>query len=760
MQTDDGGWTVIQRRGKFPVQLDFQKDWESYKKGFGNVSEEFWLAYDLFLILSGNENIRVLCEEGCEIRFDLEDEKGEKGFALYRSFNLSGSNYRISITGYTGNIGDSMQHGNNNDFSTKDRGNTEKVKRYKGGWWYGSAGYFCNLNGIYQPGRSNDETVGCFLTTIYSEEPVNSGCLEREKALALLETAENLLTKARTSFPSCKENINSTNELECAGKKSLAYIEISKKLISYVRKSFPTCSKPIEKDDKIIQEVKHRDCSEILTSGHNESGVYTIWTEESFTTGKSLKVYCDMETDKGGWTVILVIQRRGKFPVQQDFYLDWESYKNGFGNITQEFWLGNENIHVLCLKGCKIRFDLQDRKGAKGFALYQNFKLSDSSYRLNISGYTGNVGDGMKYDNNNDFATKDKGTEANKAMKFKGGWWYGNNGYFCNLNGIYQPGRTSNDIVLWHTWRELENLAKVEMKVKQKKSFYFSVLFIGFLTVIHAAGSKESGCLQKEKTLTLLETAEDLLTKATNSFPTCKEDVNSTDQSECGRKKSLAYIEVSKKMISDVRRNFPSCPKVIEKYDKPRDCSEIFTSGQKQNGVFTIWPRQPFTTGKPLDVYCDMQTDNGGWTDWESYKNGFGNLLEEYWLGNENIRALCPNGCEIRFDLVDEKGERGFAHYQNFYLSSGNYRLNITGYTGNVGDSMRVHHNIDFSTKDKGDSEKSKRYKGGWWYGHGGYYCNLNGIYQPGESNDATVHWYAWRQAYNLANVEMKVRPK
>ncbi|GBO43623.1 Techylectin-5A, partial [Araneus ventricosus] len=140
-------------------------------------------------------------------------------------------------------------------------------------------------------------------------------------------------------------------------------------------------SKPIISDENI------RDCSEVLASGRNESGVYTIWPKEPSTTGKPLQVYCDMETDGGGWTVI---QRRGKFPVQQDFYKDWESYKNGFGNITQEFWLGNENIRVLCEGGCKIRFELQAENGEKGFAIYQSFTLS-SSYVIHISDYSGDA---------------------------------------------------------------------------------------------------------------------------------------------------------------------------------------------------------------------------------------------------------------------------------------------------------------------------------------------------------------------------------
>ncbi|GBL87979.1 hypothetical protein AVEN_144839-1, partial [Araneus ventricosus] len=97
------------------------------------------------------------------------------------------------------------------------------------------------------------------------------------------------------------EDVNSTDELECG---SLTYIEVSKNLISDVIRNFPTCSKPIEKDDKIVKDGKHKDCSDILASGRNKSGIYTIWTGESPTTRKQLRVYCDMETDDGGWTVI------------------------------------------------------------------------------------------------------------------------------------------------------------------------------------------------------------------------------------------------------------------------------------------------------------------------------------------------------------------------------------------------------------------------------------------------------------------------
>ncbi|CAF4306675.1 unnamed protein product, partial [Adineta steineri] len=46
--------------------------------------------------------------------------------------------------------------------------------------------------------------------------------------------------------------------------------------------------------------------------------------------GKPMKVWCDMETDGGGWTVF---QKRGDFTPQEDFYRTWLEYKRGFGDL-------------------------------------------------------------------------------------------------------------------------------------------------------------------------------------------------------------------------------------------------------------------------------------------------------------------------------------------------------------------------------------------------------------------------------------------
>ena len=54
-----------------------------------------------------------------------------------------------------------------------------------------------------------------------------------------------------------------------------------------------------------------------------------------------MQVLCDMTTNGEGWTVF---QRRLNGSV--DFYRDWSSYKNGFGDLHGEFSLGNDNFFV------------------------------------------------------------------------------------------------------------------------------------------------------------------------------------------------------------------------------------------------------------------------------------------------------------------------------------------------------------------------------------------------------------------------------
>ena len=139
----------------------------------------------------------------------------------------------------------------------------------------------------------------------------------------------------------------------------------------------------------ILLAIEPKSCSQLFKDGFNSSGVYTINPDGD----KPIQVFCDMTTDGGGWTVF---QKRLDGSV--DFYLNWESYKNGFGDLSGEFWLGNDNLHRLtAADDVMLRVDLEDFEGNITYAEYTNFNVADEAdkYQLLIGGYKGTAGDSM-----------------------------------------------------------------------------------------------------------------------------------------------------------------------------------------------------------------------------------------------------------------------------------------------------------------------------------------------------------------------------
>ncbi|XP_076873311.1 angiopoietin-related protein 1a [Brachyhypopomus gauderio] len=144
---DNGGWTVFQRRKDGSV--NFFRNWENYKKGFGNIDGEYWL---------GLENIYTLAKQGdYRLLVELEDWVGKKVYAEYSSFRLEpeAEGFRLRLGSYQGNAGDSLSNHNGKPFTTLDRdkdsftGNCAHF--HKGGWWYNACGQ-TNLNGVWYSG--------------------------------------------------------------------------------------------------------------------------------------------------------------------------------------------------------------------------------------------------------------------------------------------------------------------------------------------------------------------------------------------------------------------------------------------------------------------------------------------------------------------------------------------------------------------------------------------------------------------------------
>ena len=205
------------------------------------------------------------------------------------------------------------------------------------------------------------------------------------------------------------------------------------------------------------------DCSDLFKSGQTQSGVYSVDPD-----GKgSFNVYCDMRTDGGGWTVF---QKRRYGSV--DFYRGWNDYKSGFGQLTAEFWLGNDKIHRLTAsKPSSLRVELEDWNGVKAYAKYGRFNIGNeqAQYRLEVSSYSGTAGDSLEKHNNMAFTTKDRDNdryELNCALHATGAWWY-ESCYDSNLNGKYlRAGSKDHRGVRWYHFKQRLSLKFTEMKLR------------------------------------------------------------------------------------------------------------------------------------------------------------------------------------------------------------------------------------------------------------------------------------------------------
>jgi ficolin len=234
--------------------------------------------------------------------------------------------------------------------------------------------------------------------------------------------------------------------------------------------------KEVTNDDDRVKE-NAQDCSAIYANekakGHQaKSGVYTISPKE----GESFEVYCDMTTDGGGWTVI---QRRGDYKPYQSFYQNWAMYKEGFGDVKRDYWLGNDKISILTNQDAyNLRFDLEDFGGQKRFAEYSGFRVAGEpdKYRMTFDSFlNGDAGDSFTFQKDMPFSTKDQNNHPSKtyggncADHFKGGWWY-SDCHESNLNGLYLRGDHPKQFAQGINWKSFRgyyhSMKKASMKIR------------------------------------------------------------------------------------------------------------------------------------------------------------------------------------------------------------------------------------------------------------------------------------------------------
>ncbi|XP_043209075.1 angiopoietin-related protein 7-like [Amphibalanus amphitrite] len=219
----------------------------------------------------------------------------------------------------------------------------------------------------------------------------------------------------------------------------------------------------------VHQHHRIRDCSDLPVD--SPSGVYLLRPSGNIRQ-PPVEAYCDMATAGGNWTVI---QRRADIQPHQDFYLGWNDYKDGFGNVTKEFWWGLEHVYQLTSSGRRyeLRIDLEAFDGNRSYATYQQFRISseEDGYTLSCTDYSGTAGGGLRWNVNEKFSTRDRDQDGwsavHCAQSRQGPWWYDSVCGGSSLNGRYRDGgKWDWTGIWWNTWRRGESLKKTDMKIR------------------------------------------------------------------------------------------------------------------------------------------------------------------------------------------------------------------------------------------------------------------------------------------------------
>ncbi|KAM8718110.1 hypothetical protein ACLKA7_004767 [Drosophila subpalustris] len=202
----------------------------------------------------------------------------------------------------------------------------------------------------------------------------------------------------------------------------------------------------------LVKETdKHRfnlhNCTEAKISGIHDILVPTF-------SNQTFKVACDAETRGGGWTIIL---RRMDGSV--NFYRNWTEYKNGFGNLDGEYFLGLDKIHAMTAeRSQELLVLLENFDGEERYETYDEFAIGneDQQYELHTLGKaSGTAGDSLNGHRGMKFSTfdqdNDKWEGVNCAISYSGAWWY-NACYHSQLTGTYKHNKNEKGIN-WHHFR-------------------------------------------------------------------------------------------------------------------------------------------------------------------------------------------------------------------------------------------------------------------------------------------------------------------
>ncbi|ESP02958.1 hypothetical protein LOTGIDRAFT_111080, partial [Lottia gigantea] len=180
-----------------------------------------------------------------------------------------------------------------------------------------------------------------------------------------------------------------------------------------------------------------------------------------------------------------------------------------------------------------------------------------------------------------------------------------------------------------------------------------------------------------------------------------------------------------------------------------------------------VYNIQPFASADPFQVYCKMQ--NGGRTlfqvhrspsfkfnkTWVEYRDGFGSLTSNHWLGLQKMHMIINNGTYQMIVNMKLKNDSFYQHYFNDFQienESNLYRLNFSNAkphsTSPLGDSLTDSKGMAFSAFDQDNDNSTSNCAmirgSGWWFNDCGP-CNPNGeLLNPTDMLKETEYEVFW----------------
>ncbi|XP_029708119.2 ficolin-3-like [Aedes albopictus] len=172
----------------------------------------------------------------------------------------------------------------------------------------------------------------------------------------------------------------------------------------------------------------------------------------------------------GGWLVVMQ-----RYDGSVKFDRTWAEYRDGFGMVGQEFWMGLERMHRLTReRSYELVVEMEDFEGNYKYARYDDFAVGPREERyplVKLGVYNGTtLGDSLTPHKGAVFSTYDDDEFGCSNKYAKGGWWYYcGSCYGSSLTGIWKN-ELAYSSICWMKFSSVSNtpLKRVRMMIRPK----------------------------------------------------------------------------------------------------------------------------------------------------------------------------------------------------------------------------------------------------------------------------------------------------